>query len=69
MDKDIKLTSTQIANMQHCSRKGYFATSSTESWDEVVSYGLATSKEDPFCKGSKVYYLTKEGYDYLSKIS
>ena len=66
--KEIRLTAMQIANMQHCARKGYFATSSTDSWDEIVKYGLATKRQDPFNERSAVFHLTQDGYEYLNKI-
>lgn len=65
---EIKLSAQQIACMRHCARKSYFATSPTDDWEEIVSFGLAYRTEDPFCKGSKVYRLSQSGYEFLEKI-
>lgn len=66
---EIKLSATQIQQMQHCRKKGYFSTPKDKDWDELVEAGLATMGKDPFCSSCVVYRLTDEGKMFLSKIA
>lgn len=66
--QDIKLSLHQINNMKHCLKKGWFATSPNDSWQEIVNLGFATCSSDPFNHNDVVYRLTEAGSSYLSHI-
>lgn len=64
---NIKLSRRQINDMQHCIKKGWFATSPSDSWQELVDMGLSTVSRDPFNRNDVVYRLTPKGRDWLAK--
>lgn len=66
--QDIKLSLHQINNMKHCLRKGWFATSPDDSWQELVDIGFATCRRDPINADDVVYRLTNAGSSYLSRL-
>ena len=82
--KEIRLKESQIRKMKHavgfgnmgtyirngryeCYRNRY-CSPADEDWEDLVAQGLAGRNEDPFCKGSFFYYVTKEGLECLGRI-
>lgn len=62
---ETKLSKTQIATLEHICKKGWGGFSRpSDELEEMVSYGLLTSKPGPF--GDVVYCPTVKGYEYVS---
>lgn len=78
---EIKLSVSQINKMKHAvglnmtqsekrpvAYRNYFATGDDPEWNEIVDFGLAVKRSDPFCKDDFVYHLTEDGIEFLSKV-